>query len=143
MQRKEEATEEGLEAAVGAKVAWDTTLASTRALIQVLTDVAVAMMATREVVGAVSAMEEAVVAKAAMATGATTTTAMGSMLAVVGVTHTEEDMVVAVVGGYGGQHLNPEMAPSNNPTMAGYHAAPVMGMASQPPQQAPMGGAPP
>jgi hypothetical protein len=100
------------------------------------------MVATREVVGAVSAMEEAVVGKAAMDTGATMTTAMGSMLTAAGVAHTEEDTVVAVVGDYGGQHLNPEIAPANNPTMAGHHAAPVMGMVGQPPQQAPMGALP-
>jgi hypothetical protein len=88
-----------LEAVVGAEVAWDTTLASTRALIRVLADVAVAMVATREVVGAVSSMEEAVVAKATMATGDTMTTAMGSMLTAAGVAHIEEDTVVAVVGG--------------------------------------------
>jgi hypothetical protein len=94
--------EEGLEAAVGAEVAWHTTLASTRALIRVLADVAMAMVATREVMGAVSAMEESVVAKVDMATGATTTTATGSMLMVAGVARTEEDAVVTVVGGLAG-----------------------------------------
>jgi hypothetical protein len=64
-----------------------------------LADVAVPMVATREIVGAVSAMEEAVVAKAAMTTGATTTMATGSMLTAASVARTEEDTVVAVVGG--------------------------------------------
>jgi hypothetical protein len=56
-------------------------------------------VATKEVMGAVSAMEEAVVAKAAMATGATMTMAMGNMLTAAGVAHMEEDTVVAVMGG--------------------------------------------
>jgi hypothetical protein len=115
--------EDGLAGAVGAEVAWDTILGSTRALIRDMEDMAVAMVATSEVVGVALAMEVAVVTMAAMATGATMTLAMGSRLLAVDVAPTEEDTPTVVVVG----------VLAGSISMVGHHAAPAMGPASQPP----------
>lgn len=92
--------EEGLTGEVGAEVARDTIWASTRVLIRDLVDVAVASVVTSEVVLAVMDMEVAVADVEVMPrTGATTTTAMGTMPLDVDVALTEEGMLAAGVVG--------------------------------------------
>jgi len=92
--------EEGMTGAVGAEVARDTIWASTRVLIRDLVDMDVALVVSSEVMLAVMDMEVAVVDMEAMPrTGATTTTAMGTMPLDVDVALTEEGMLAAGVVG--------------------------------------------
>jgi len=92
--------EEGLTGAVGAEVARDTIWASTRVLIRDLVDMAVASVVTNKVVLAVMDMEVAVADMEVMPrTGATMTTAMGTMPLDVDVALTEEGMLAAGVVG--------------------------------------------